>query len=103
MPGVSERTRQVVQEMFPAGQHEEVGWFLVAECGNNLPFFDDLDEVGLERVRFAVLKLSNGDLDALLGAIQGAQTDWRDTFMAAGFGHDVTEHDRWANDYLAQS
>lgn len=99
MQGLSERTRQVVQEM----QHEEVGQFLVAECGTNLPICDDIDEVGLERVRFAVLKLSNGDLDALLQAIQGAQTDWRNTFMVAGFGHDVTEHGRWANDYLAQS
>jgi hypothetical protein len=103
MQELSERTRAIIRKMFPAEQHEEIAWWLEAACGNNLPFFGDLDAVGLERIRFAVLKLSSGDLQALLRAVQCAQSDWRDAFVAAGFGDDVTEHDRWANGYLAQS
>jgi hypothetical protein len=102
MQELSERTWQIIQKMFSPEEHDEAGRFLVAECGNNLPFFGNLDEHGLERVRFAVLKLSNGNFDALLRAIEGAQIDWRDTFMAAGLGCDAMEHEHWANRYLAQ-
>jgi hypothetical protein len=48
----------------------------------------------MERVRFAVLKLSGGDLEKLRKAIKLAQTDWRDLLMAAGFGHDVNVYKR---------
>ena len=101
MQGLSVRTWEIVHKMFPPEQHAEVGHVLVAECGNILPFYGDSDGAGLERIRFAVLKLSQGNLDALLRAIQGAQVDWRDTLMAAGFGSDIKEHNHWASDYLA--
>jgi hypothetical protein len=84
MQGLSERTWNIVQKMYPLEKQQEVGQLLVAECGNNLPFCDDLDEGGLERIRFSVLKLSKGKLDALRKAIQGAQVDWRDILMAGG-------------------
>ena len=94
---------RIVQKMFSLEQQEEAGRLLVTECGNSLPFCATLDEVSLERVRFAVLKSSNGDMTALLQAIDVAQTDWRDALVAAGFGSDVNEHDHWANNYLTQS
>ena len=100
MQGLNERTWRIIQKMFPAKQHEEVGQFLVSECGTNLPWFDKSDEISLERVRFAVLKVSKGNLDILLWEIQGAQKDWRNTLMGAGFAHDVTEHILWADQYL---
>lgn len=103
MPGLSDRTWKMVRKMFSARQQEEVRQLLEVDCGNNLPFCENLDEVGLERVRFAVLKLSNGRLDALRRAIQEAQRDWRDTLMAAGFGFDVTEHNRWADNDLSHN
>jgi hypothetical protein len=49
----------------------------------------------LERFRFSALKLSGGKLDKLRQAVELAQQDWRDLLMAAGFGDDVTEHERW--------
>lgn len=101
MKGLSEKTWTIVQKMFPYDQCEEVGQLLVAECGNNLPGFHKSNEEELERVRFAVLRLSKGHLDELPLVIIGAQTDWRDTLMAAGFGHSVSEHEIWANGYLA--
>ncbi len=68
---------------------------LVDECGNNLPFPHELDQFQLERFRFAALKLSEGHVPRLEQAIDLAKRDWRDLLMAAGFGEDVTEHERW--------
>ncbi len=48
-----------------------------------------------ERFRFAALRLSNGDLRKLEQAVELAKRDWRDLLMAAGFGEDVTAHERW--------
>jgi hypothetical protein len=49
----------------------------------------------IERIRFAVLKLSAGDLKALQRAIDLAKIDWRDVLVAAGFCSDVTAHKSW--------
>ena len=100
MQGISQKTRAVIRHMFPRNQQEKVEQFLVAECGNNLPFLENADEIELEWVRLAVLKLSQGSLDMLLEHIQGAQMDWRDVLVAAGFGYDIHEHTRWADTYI---
>ena len=49
----------------------------------------------LERVRFAVLKISNGDIGELREAVRHAQIDWRDVLVAAGFGERLA-HREWA-------
>ncbi len=103
MTGLSNRTKTIIQKMFPSEQQDDVEQFIIEECGNNLPFLQNSDEIGLERIRFAVLTVSNGDLNKLLSCIQLAQADWRDMLMAAGFGYDTTAHDLWANGYLAAS
>ncbi len=71
---------------------------LVTQCGDNLPLWHDKDPRGLERIRFAALKLSNGSLAELTRAVEIAQTDWRDVLVAAGFGHDVRAHLAWFPD-----
>jgi len=80
--------------MFPFAQWTEVTELLVRECGNNLSFLQDLDEYGLERFRFAALKLSGGQIEKLREAIHLAKADWRDLLMAAGFGNPET-HKQW--------
>jgi len=50
----------------------------------------------LERIRFAVLKLSGGSQFALLYALRCAQIDWRDVLAAAGFADSTTAHEAWA-------
>jgi len=47
-------------------------------------------------VRFAALKLSEGNKDKLLRAAQLAQYDWRDLLVAAGFANDAEAHNSWA-------
>ena len=84
-----------VEVLFAPDQVEAARAALENECANNLPFCEHLDMLGLERIRFAVLKLSLGNLENLRREIDQAKRDWRDTLMAAGFGHDVNAHSRW--------
>lgn len=94
-PLLSPETERRVLLLFPVEQRDEVRRLLVEECGNNLPFLEKLDAAGLERYRFAALKLSEGELPKLKRAIEVAKVDWRDLLVAAGFGHDVREYERW--------
>ena len=100
MMNLSPKTSQLVQLLFSETEQRDVAELLVTECGNNLPFMEEYDAYQLERVRFAVLKLSEGDVDKLLSAVQLAQIDARDVYVAAGFGYSVTEHQEWAQKTL---
>jgi hypothetical protein len=95
MSKLSDATWGKVQQLFPPKQHHDVASLLLNECGNNLPFCENSNEHELERIRFAVLKLSQGNVDKLRDEIGFAKIDWRDTLMAAGFGHSVEAHKEW--------
>ncbi len=95
MVGLSPATWEKVQQVFFSEKQAEAARILVSECGNGLPFCQDMDEYGLERIRFAVLKLSGGNIDTLRHWVQVAKIDWRDVLMAAGFGHSPTAHTEW--------
>lgn len=92
---LSPETKRRLELVFAPHDRREATDLLVTECGANLPFLADLDMFQLERVRFAALKLSDGKLDQLWQAVGIGQQDWRDLLMAAGFGEDVTAHERW--------
>jgi len=92
---LSPNTYSRMDLLFPVHQRREVEQLLIEECGNNLPFLENLDAFQLERFRFAVLKISDGNMDALYEAISLAQRDWRDVLVAAGFGHDPRAHEHW--------
>ena len=95
---LSPETEKRVAALFAEKTRAEACALLINECGNNLPFCTNLDEFQLERIRFAALRLSGGDLDRLKRGIQMAKHDWRDLLMAAGFAHDITAHERWFPD-----
>lgn len=95
MVPLSPATRLRVEALFAPEMREVVQRMLENECADNLPFCQRLDGCGLERLRFAVLKLSSGDVTALGREIEQAKRDWRDTLMSAGFGEDLTAHERW--------
>lgn len=101
-PKLSPRTMLLVSIIFDAEKFEEVVKLLEEACGNNIPFCDTHNEFQMERIRFAVLKLSEGNIKKLREAIDEARFDWRDLFMAASFGHDVQAHEKWAKEILNQ-
>jgi len=95
---LSPGTVQRIAALFPLPERAEVSQLLVAECGDNLPLADNLGPAGIERVRFAVLKISSGSLDGLWAAVALAQQDWRDALVEAGFYDDVRAHLTWQTD-----
>ena len=92
---LSPATEERLARVFPPELRQEAARLLKEECGNNLPFCESMDEVRMERIRFAVLKLSAGDLEKLKVWVKDAQHDWRDVLMDAGFGEDIKAHERW--------
>jgi len=67
MPDVplSPETQRRLDVLFAEEDRERAAHLLITQCGDNLPFYERADEEDLERVRFAALKLSRGDLTEL--------------------------------------
>jgi len=99
MTRLSPRTWQLVQAIFPQDA-AAAGSVLVEECGQNLPFCENYTEYELERLRFAALKLSKGNLSKLHEAVEIAKRDWRDLLVWSGFGNTLTAHENWARKIL---
>jgi hypothetical protein len=93
--GLSHKTEQHIASLFPPDVRREVADVLLNQCGNNLPFLEKSDEHELERVRFAALKLSDGEIGRLREAVKLAQQDWRDLLIAADF-RQLDSHQRWS-------
>ena len=68
---------------------------LEVQCARNLSSCENADAKSLERLRFAALKISRGELKRLSHAMREAQMDWRDLLMAADFGLTVDAHRVW--------
>jgi hypothetical protein len=92
---LSEETQRRVELLFDGEDAALAAEILVLECGSNLPFCAKKGPVELERFRFAALKMSGGDLDRLLQAVEVAKQDWRDLLVAAGFANDPQAHQAW--------
>ncbi len=76
-------------------EREYVRVALRETCGRNLPGCERSTTENLDRVRFAVLKLSAGTIEKLDRAIELAQTDFRDLLVAADFATSVDAHLEW--------
>lgn len=95
MVPLSPETEERLRAVFAPGLWAEAARLLVEECGDNLPFCERATPESAERIRYAVLKLSRGDLAECRRVVREAQIDWRDVLMAAGFGEDVSAHLNW--------
>ena len=94
-PPLSAETERRLHLCFPPELREGASRLLVEHCGNNLPFCNDCDAGQMERIRFAALKLSEGDMAKLSEAVRIAQIDWRDVLVAAGFGSELRADQNW--------
>ena len=83
--------RQRIAMMFAPDEIDLVTSLLTDECGPKLTRYPVL----LDRIRYAVLKLSGGDLAELRKAIRIAQQDWRNALVWAGFGQSLNAHEEW--------
>ncbi len=92
---LSPRTTAHIERIFTPEEVPEATRLLSDECGDNLLFCDLGTPVTAERIRFAVLKLSEGSMSELKTWIQQSKIEWRDVLMAAGFATEVTAHLDW--------
>ena len=90
-------TIRIIEQLFSNYDVLEAIELLKFDCADNLPV---LHEKGIERIRIAAIKFSEGNLDKLYYAVDLAQKDWRDLLLYSGFGEDVEAHNAWANDIL---
>ena len=100
MTELTARTKEVAAKLFEASTVPVVEQLLAEECGSNLPLYKPTTPEGLERVRFAVLKISGGNDEKLLEAIALAKRDWRDVLVGAGFANRLDAHMEWAGELL---
>ena len=92
---LSDGTRERLAALFDESRREEVAELLRDECAGGPLGLDDDTPEGLERIRYAVMKLSAGDFQTLRDEVLAAQLDWRDVLVAAGFGDDPEAHRAW--------
>jgi len=91
-PAVSEK----IDALFPPADRDAARRLITERCGTNLPMASpEREAASFDRIRFAVIKLSGGNVERLRREIDGAHYDWRDTLMAAGFGEDIHAHLKW--------
>jgi len=95
MTAITQNTAKAISALFPAVVQNDVISELETKCSNNVPGCDSWTESQLERIWFAVLKLSNGEMNKLESFIKVANTDYRDLLMAAEFGSDLEAHNKW--------
>jgi len=84
-----------ISTLFAINELSIVQELLESECGGNLPLIEKQGVEGIERIRCAVLRLSEGSMEKLHRAIEIAKFDWRDVLVASGFANDLTSHLVW--------
>lgn len=95
---VSENTLRRIKAVFAEQEWERVTDYLLNQCGDNLPLVDSTYHLLAERIRFAVIKLSDGNFEKLVAQTHEATMDWRDVLIAAGFADDTQAHLAWIPD-----
>jgi hypothetical protein len=101
MPDLSPATTRLIERLFDPERQDDVRTILARECGDNLPLTGPPSSSRThERIRFAVLKLSEGNVAKLRDVVHHANIDWRDVLVWAGFGNSRTAHEEWASAIL---
>ncbi|MGB7874619.1 MAG: hypothetical protein WBL25_09570 [Anaerolineales bacterium] len=87
-----------IANLFTLYERETITTMLIEECTAEKLYSSSAE--GVERIQLAVLKLSQGNADKFLAAIELAHLDWRDVLVAAGFGIDLRAHLKWAEEII---
>jgi hypothetical protein len=89
-------TLRHVESLFASDAVTEAVHLLEERCADSLPLLGTSGTPeSLERVRFAALRVSNGDLSKLRSSIDLANLDWRDLLVEADFANDTRAHLGW--------
>jgi hypothetical protein len=95
-----------VCQLFSNEDQGEAIRLLEKECGRGLPYHERATPQDLERVRLAVLKLSDGNLSVLRKQVNVARSDWRDVLGLAeqpeAFTMSIADYAKLATDRRAE-
>jgi len=80
---LTELVHRKICQLFSGKDQSEAILTLEKQCGRGLPFHESAAPRDLERVRLAVLKLSDGNLSELRKHVDVARIDWRDVLVFA--------------------
>ena len=89
------KVREKIRTAFSPSDQDRVAMLLMHECADNLPFLEKTEAEDLQRIRLAVITLSQGQLKALQEWIDRAKVDWRDVLKAAGEPQTDTAYRAW--------
>ncbi|TAL30564.1 MAG: hypothetical protein EPN97_12165 [Alphaproteobacteria bacterium] len=92
---LTDDTKYRVRRLFSHADQPRAEKMLLETCGDTLPLVKSDNWAMAERIRFAVLKLSNGNIEELEKHIREAHIDWRDVLVAAEFAERVDAHKEW--------
>lgn len=92
---LSDETEKRVRMLFNSSEFHAVEELLMSKCGNNLYYEKNYNSEDLERVRFSVLKVSDGDFSKLKEAVELANLDVRDVMSLADFSSEVYSYRDW--------
>ena len=95
---LSPETEKRIALLFPPDEQERVRASLEDVASHCIRAPYERSEREVERILFAVLKLSEGKLDKLGTAIKEAIKDYRDVLVWAGFASDIQAHKKWLPD-----
>ncbi|NLO09880.1 MAG: hypothetical protein GX129_08465 [Clostridiales bacterium] len=101
MNNITKKSLELVNKLFSNEDKEQAIILLTNECGNNLPYCEEYIPEELDRIRFAAIKISQGNIGQLESAIIMAKSDWRDLLMSADFAKDVNLHNIWADETVS--
>lgn len=92
---LSPAARQRIQALF---REQDVAHAqrMLTQCTDNALLISDVMRQGVDRIVFAMIRLSSGRLDRLENtAIRLFREDWRDLLVAADFAEDIHAHETW--------
>ncbi|MBP9855672.1 MAG: hypothetical protein KBD53_12455 [Candidatus Omnitrophica bacterium] len=97
---LSKKTEKLIEKLFDSDEERQrISKILINKCGNNVPFCEKSTPEEIERIRFAVLKVTSEE-GKFEEWVKLACLDWRDIFIAAGFANDIKVHQWWADRVL---
>ncbi|MCB1607359.1 MAG: hypothetical protein KDI71_10330 [Xanthomonadales bacterium] len=96
MTPLTDAVAQMLATIFPIEARDAARQLIAERCWSSLPLASpECEPASFDRIRFAVIKLSAGDLERLRRVIDRAHADWRDILLAADFGEDINAHLSW--------
>ncbi|WP_196138956.1 hypothetical protein [Aliikangiella sp. G2MR2-5] len=92
---LSTRQKIILEKCFSEEDYFDAQSYIEKNAGRTIPFCGNSSPEQLDRIRFAIIKQSDGCLSKLKEGIDLAHSDWRKLLISADFGIHPQAHDDW--------